>query len=408
MPEVLMPRLSDSMEEGTIVRWLKSDGEEVSRGEEIVEIETDKATMSYEADASGRLSIFAPEGATLPVGQAIALIEGANRAPVAASAASLAPSARARSTAPETSSGNGGQPRAPSASPVARRLATALGVAIESLRGSGPYGRILKADVAAAAREQRISTAPRRARPVAPEPVPAAATASGPVGELEIQDLSRAQVIIARRMAESRASVPDFELRAEIEMEDCTALREQLRERTGDASPSLNDFVVKACARALREHPRVNGSYRDGRFELHDRVNVGIAVAAEDALLVPTIFDADAKSLGTIAAEARRLAERVRDATITPPDLTGGTFTVSNLGMFGVSGFSAVINPPQAAILAVGSVAPRPVVRDGAIVVRAVMEVALACDHRILYGSDAARFLVRVRELLEDPLTLLL
>jgi pyruvate dehydrogenase E2 component (dihydrolipoamide acetyltransferase) len=213
------------------------------------------------------------------------------------------------------------------------------------------------------------------------------------------------QQVIARRMAESKATVPEFTLRSEIDMHDCVALRTQLKALGGEV-PSYNDMVVKACALALREFPRANGSYRDASFELHSRVNVGIAVAATDALVVPTIFDADRKSLREIARESRALAERVRTGTVTPPELSGGTFTVSNLGMFGVTDFTAVINPPQAAILAVGALTPRAVVRDGELVARHTMGVTLACDHRILYGADAAQFLARIRVLLEQPLAL--
>jgi pyruvate dehydrogenase E2 component (dihydrolipoamide acetyltransferase) len=188
-------------------------------------------------------------------------------------------------------------------------------------------------------------------------------------------------------------------------MERCVELRTQLKALGGEV-PSYNDMVVKACALALREYPRANGSYRDAKFELHSRVNVGVAVAATDALVVPTIFDADRKSLREIARESRALAERVRAGTVTPPELSGGTFTVSNLGMYGVTDFTAVINPPQAAILAVGALAPRAVVREGELVVRNTMGVTLSCDHRILYGADAAQFLARIRELLEQPLAL--
>jgi pyruvate dehydrogenase E2 component (dihydrolipoamide acetyltransferase) len=206
-------------------------------------------------------------------------------------------------------------------------------------------------------------------------------------------------------MAESKATVPEFTLRSEIDMEACVQLRAELKALGGEV-PSYNDMVVKASALALREFPRANGSYRDGRFELHSRVNVGVAVAAPDALVVPTVFDADRKSLREIARETRALAERVRAGTVTPPELSGGTFTVSNLGMYGVTDFTAVINPPQAAILAVGALAPRPVVRDGGLVARHTMGVTLACDHRILYGADAAEFLARIRALLEQPLAL--
>jgi pyruvate dehydrogenase E2 component (dihydrolipoamide acetyltransferase) len=236
-------------------------------------------------------------------------------------------------------------------------------------------------------------------------------TAKGETTELE---LSRTQQTIARRMAESKATIPHFALQTDIDMEECVALRAELK-RLGQAdAPTYNDMVVKACALALREHPRANSSYRDGRLQLHSRVNVGVAVATESqeqaggALIVPTVFDADVKALGEIARETRALAARVRDGSITPPELGGGTFTVSNLGMFGVDAFTAIINPPQAAILSVGSVQPRVVVHDGEIVAQQQMSVTLACDHRILYGADAARFLARIGELLEQPASLTL
>jgi pyruvate dehydrogenase E2 component (dihydrolipoamide acetyltransferase) len=226
-------------------------------------------------------------------------------------------------------------------------------------------------------------------------------------GDTELVDLTRTQSLIARRMAESRATVPDFALQMDIDMDAAVAMRAQLKD-VAEVVPSFNDFIVKACALALREFPRANGSYKDGRFELHGRVNVGVAVAAQDALVVPTIFDADRKTLGEIARVARELAGKVRDSSITPPELSGGTFTVSNLGMYGITNFQAVINPPQAAILAVGAIEQRPAVVNGELVPRHRMGVTLACDHRILYGADAAEFLARVRDLLQAPAALAL
>jgi pyruvate dehydrogenase E2 component (dihydrolipoamide acetyltransferase) len=212
-------------------------------------------------------------------------------------------------------------------------------------------------------------------------------------------------------MAESKATVPEFTITTEVDMEDAVALRGQLKavaEGSDSPVPSFNDMVVKASAIALREHPRANGAYKDGKFELYSRVNVGVAVAAQDSLVVPTVFDADKKSLGEIARDSRALAERVRAGAVTPPELSGGTFTVSNLGMFGVTEFVAVINPPQAAILAVGKMEPRAVVRDGEVVVRNRMNITLSCDHRILYGAQAAEFLARIKALLEQPIALAL
>ncbi|MDP9400004.1 MAG: 2-oxo acid dehydrogenase subunit E2, partial [Actinomycetota bacterium] len=241
-------------------------------------------------------------------------------------------------------------------------------------------------------------------------PAPAPAERGGAKGEVTTEEPSRVQQLIARRMAESKATVPHFWEETEVDMEAAAALRAQLEAAAGegDVVPSFNDFVVKACALALRESPRMNGSYRDGRFELHSRINVGVAVAAEDSLLVPTIFDADQKSLGEIARATRELAGRARKAALTPPELGGATFSISNLGMFGVTRFQAVINPPQAAILAVAAVRPLPVAVDGRVVVRRRMAVTVSCDHRILYGADAAQFLARLRALLEQPLRLAL
>jgi pyruvate dehydrogenase E2 component (dihydrolipoamide acetyltransferase) len=416
-----MPRLSDSMEEGTIIKWLKAEGDEVARGDELVEIETDKATMTYEADSDGVLQIVAAEGDTLPVGEVIARLNGAGEAtevrrqasegepePDAAGEASGVgrqasegepePAAQAEpepepepAPPPSAAESDGGE--RVKASPIARRMAREKGLELSSLRGTGPGGRIVKADVESAA----PAAAPQAAPAAAPEP--AAATGKG---ESELVELTRTQQLIARRMAESKATVPDFALNMDIDMEAAVAMRAQLKE-VAEVVPSFNDMVVKASALALREYPRANGSYKDGRFELHGRINVGVAVAAQDALIVPTIFDADRKSLGEIARVARELAGKVRDGTIAPPELSGGTFTVSNLGMYGITSFTAVINPPQAAILAVGAIERRPTVIDGEIVPRHRMAVTLACDHRILYGADAAEFLARVRDLLESP-----
>jgi pyruvate dehydrogenase E2 component (dihydrolipoamide acetyltransferase) len=221
-------------------------------------------------------------------------------------------------------------------------------------------------------------------------------------------ELTRLQAIVARRMTESRATVPDFSVEVDVDADGLVELQADLRERLPDGPrPSYNDFVIKACALALRSHPRVNGAYRDGHIELHDRVNVGLAVAAEGALLVPVVADADIKSVGAIATETRRLVERARTGALTPPDVGGGTFTVSNLGMFGVARFTAVVNPPQAAILAVGALAQRPVVRDGDVRPGHVMTLTLCVDHRVLFGVDAAAFLAEVRASLEQPMRLL-
>jgi pyruvate dehydrogenase E2 component (dihydrolipoamide acetyltransferase) len=540
MADVSMPRLSDSMEEGTILKWLKSDGDEVSKGEELVEIETDKANMTYEADSEGVLEIVAQEGDTLPVGETIARLgsgsrgggsdeggeesgaeakeedsgesdaeaksddegdadadaksedegdedeepsagregdesegeggedetesEGEDDSDAEAEAEGEGDSdaeAKAEDGGDEGDgggaeareggdSGNGHRESKPEpapasagggdgdgdgngrvkASPVARRMAREMGVELATLEGTGPGGRIVKADVEAAARGDGAPTeAPDtgKAEPAEEEkpaeekaekaeepaeeqkaPAPVVSSEQGR-GDTETVELTRLQRTVARRMAESKATAPDFVITLEVDMEEAVEFRKQLKAAAGDSpAPSFNDFVVKASALALRDFPRANGAYKDGKFELYSRVNVGVAVAGMDALVVPTVFDADRKSLGQIARESRALAERVRAGKITPPELSGGTFTVSNLGMYGIKRFVAVINPPQAAILAVGELTPRPVVRDGEIVPRSILELTLSCDHRILYGSDAAEFLARIREYLEQPLRLAL
>jgi pyruvate dehydrogenase E2 component (dihydrolipoamide acetyltransferase) len=466
MPEeVVMPRLSDSMEEGTVLKWLKSVGDEVAVGDELVEIETDKANMVYESDLGGTLvEILAQEGDTLPVGNPIARVgdasevsaNGGEGAPSASSAArsgdgsgaeaptadkpdiepraadaaapappSPAPTSDARPTAPspaptasaaapsETAAGDGRV----KASPIARRIAKERGLDLHGLSGSGPGGRIVKADVERAleAGVAAPEAAPTPEAPPAPAPAgPTPGVAEKPEtakGQVEVVELTKLQQTVARRMAESKATAPHFYLQAEFDMTAAVEGRAKLKEmaKEGEAVPTFNDMVVKACALALREHPRANGAYRDGRIELYSRVNVGVAVAAQDALVVPTVFDADRKGLRQISSETRALAARVRDGQITPPELSGGTFTVSNLGMYGISNFHAVINTPQAGILAVGELKAKPVVTgSGEIEARQMMGVTLACDHRILYGADGAIFLARVRELLEEPLGLAL
>jgi pyruvate dehydrogenase E2 component (dihydrolipoamide acetyltransferase) len=236
------------------------------------------------------------------------------------------------------------------------------------------------------------------------------ASAETAKGNVEVHELTKLQQTVARRMAESKATAPHFYLSAEIDMSEAVAARAAIKgaSKEGDVVPSFNDMVVKACAIALREFPKANGAYRDGRFELYSRVNVGVAVAAHEALVVPTVFDADKKGLRQIATDTRALAGKVRDGSITPPELSGGTFTVSNLGMFGIDDFSAVINTPQAGILAVGAIKERPAVRDGEIVPANLMNVTLACDHRVLYGAEGAEFLARIRALLEEPVSLAL
>src|SRR3954447_4892954 len=343
--DVTMPRLSDSMEEGTILKWLVSAGDEVEKGQEIVEIETDKANMTYEADTAGSIvELVASEGDTLALGEVIARIgdpsekteekteDGGQKTEESDEEAQDddsegdgnggAPEKEQEKKQPQ-SSGNGASAESDGrvkASPVAKRMAKELGVELGDIEGSGPGGRIVKSDVEAAAEGGGTKTkereAPAKEDGAAPEEAPADSrqpTAdSGPKGETEIQELTRLQRTVSRRMAESKATAPDYQLTMEVDMSLCVELRERLKKVT-EPPPSFNDMIVKACANALREFPRVNGSYRDGKFELYSRVNVGVAVAAQDTLIVPTIFDADKKSLGDIARQARELIGKVRE-----------------------------------------------------------------------------------------------
>jgi pyruvate dehydrogenase E2 component (dihydrolipoamide acetyltransferase) len=449
--DVTMPRLSDSMEEGTILKWIVEEGGEVKRGEPLCEIETDKANMTYEADTDGTLiEIVVPEGETVALGEVIARIGEAGEEKQADDSGDEEEQAAEEEEQPEAEEADEepeqqqeepepepeGEEEADEgdertkASPVARRVANELGIDIADVQGSGPGGRILKADVEKAAgedggapekapepkqekkkkdkKQKKDKKKEEKAAAVEKPDEPAPAGDAGNRGELQVQELTRLQRTVSRRMAESKATAPDFALAVEIDMALCVELRERLKQ-VEEKPPSFNDMVVKACANALREHPRVNGAYKDGKFELYSRVNVGVAVAANDALVVPTVFDADKKSLGEISRTVQALAQKVRDQKITPPELSGGTFTVSNLGMYGIDSFTAVINPPQAALLAVGSLRKRPVVDEGGrIVARDTMNATLVCDHRILYGAEGAEFLARVRELLEQPLALAL
>jgi pyruvate dehydrogenase E2 component (dihydrolipoamide acetyltransferase) len=404
---IAMPRLSDSMEEGTVLAWLKAPGEQVACGEALVEIETDKATMVYEAETAGvlgellvaegeaaalgaPLALLLVEGAKAPAGAAQPATDGGEPAPVPADAAPA--DAPARGVAARRAGGR------LQASPVARRLAEQLGVELDGLRGSGPRGRIVREDVLAAADAARAGAA--RAAPA--QPLRAAD------GDEHLTP-SATQRTIARRMVASRKEVPEFTVTAEIDMTAALALRRELAERHPAARVSVNDMIVKAAALVLREQPVMNASWVDDHVVRHAHVNVGIAVATDDALLVPVIPEADRKGLFEIAAAARAAGERARARSASPQELSGGTFTVTNLGMFGVLDFTAVIDVPQVAILAVGATVRRPVFgEDDAIVARDLMQVSLSSDHRAVYGADAARYLARLRAVLEDPMLLLL
>ncbi len=378
--ELTMPKLSDSMAEAVIVRWLKSPGDVFARGDGLIEVETDKATVVYEAESDGTLgSILVPEGGTVAIGEPIATLANGER--LGSDPSGVRPQQSGDGPAPTERQGSdpsGVRPQQrPNATPVARRTAVDLGVSLHGITGTGPAGRITREDVQRAAESGATVQQP---------------VASGK-GDLRVLELTATQATIARRMVESATTIPVFTVSADVDMSLLAALRRGAREEGGDA-PSLNDFVVKAAALALRDFPRFNASYVDGKVECYSRINVGIAVATDDALLVPVVLDADRKNIEEVATETRRLADAVRHRAVQPQDLRDATFTVSNLGMFGVRSFTAIIDPPQVAILAVGGL------RDD------LMTVTLTCDHRVVYGADGARFLSRLRELLERPLAL--
>lgn len=409
MREIVLPRLTETMEEATIVAWAVRDGATVARGDPLVEIETDKATTTLEAEAGGEVQIVAPAGETVAVGAPIARL----REP--ADPAEPSP-AESLCTAPALREGSNGraadEPETIRATPVARRQARDHGIDLRQVKGTGRGGRIRQEDVERVLTSRQsvpaLATVPTVQAPVElPAPGDGAEARPTGKGETKLERLSEMQKTIARRMAAAKATVPDFSVTVDAELEPLLELRDVLR-REASRPPSVNDFIVKASALALREHPRVNGCFKDGGFVLHSRINIGIAVATDHGLLVPTIFDADTKPVAEIAREARTLASRARDRTITPPELGGGTFTISNLGMFAVRRFTPIVNPGQAAILGVGAAQPRCVPGgDGQPRWARFCELTLVSDHQIIYGVDAARFAGRIVELLEHPIGLL-
>ncbi|MEK6607791.1 MAG: dihydrolipoamide acetyltransferase family protein [Myxococcota bacterium] len=402
---VEMPKLTDTMEEGVLVRWAKKVGEKVEPGDVLAEIETDKATMEYEAvDRGVLLKTLVPEGASVRPGTAIAVIgregeavEATTQAPASGATAKAAPNAPpipAATPEPEAKPAPG--PRR-AASPLARKLAREAGVSLESVTGAGPGGRVTRRDIEAAI---------ARAKPAAPSPRAPATPRPPPDGES--LPLSQMRKAIARRMAEAKPGVPHFYLTRAVDAEALKELRERLVRDVPDAKVSYNDLVVRACALALRDHPDVNASFMGDAITRHGRVDVGIAVAIEGGLVTPVVRGADGKSVVEIAREVRDLAERARQKKLRPDAMQGATFSVSNLGMFGVDAFAAIIAPPEAAILAVGAVARRPVVKGEAVVPGWQMTLTLSCDHRAVDGATGARFLAAACDLLEHPLRLML
>ncbi|MDY7225199.1 pyruvate dehydrogenase complex dihydrolipoamide acetyltransferase [Hyalangium rubrum] len=411
---VEMPSLSPTMKEGKIVKWLKKVGDKVSSGEAIAEVETDKSNLEIEAYDNGTLAkIVVGEGEMAQVGAPIAFIAGkGGKAAASAPAAAPAPKAEApKAAAPaqkaggpsgapprheEKGTGAGGRVRA---SPLAKRMARERGLDLAAMHGSGPLGRIVKRDV-----EEALAQGGPAAQK-APAAAARAAATPGVRPEPQVVPISSMRKVIAQRMAEVKPGVPHFYLTVDVDMEAAMKIREEAKAL--ESKVSVNDIIVKAAAIALRRYPKVNVSLQGDRILQYGTADVGIAVAIEDGLITPVIRDADQKGLSAISAESRELAERARKKALKPAEYTGGSLTVSNLGMYGIDQFVAVINPPQASILAVGAVADKAVVRDGQVTVRKTLTVTMSCDHRVIDGATGAEYLREFKTLLEHPMRLL-
>lgn len=446
MQTVVMPKMGDTMEEGKILRWIKHEGDAVQKGDALAEIETDKVNIEAEAFAAGVLrKIIAQEGESIPIGQPIALIgkadeplpdEAAKSTKPAKSAskqaqangatatpASAARTAVAEPTAPETAGAgqngqNGHNGGRTFISPLARHIAAEHNLDISHIAGTGPGGRIVRDDVRAFLASPQVDTAAPQAQPApiaqptAPaQPVAPAVPAAAPGEEVRAQPLSNMRKTIARRLQQSMQTAPHFYVTVAIETNKLGEVRGAINEyAAGLPNPvkiSYNDLIVKAVALALESMPEVNVSFDGEQLLFKSHINVGIAVALETGLIVPVVRDADKRGVLDIARESRRLSDAARANKLTPDDISGGTFTVSNLGMYDVEEFTAVINPPESAILAVGTIVPTPVVREGQVVVRDIMKVTLSVDHRALDGAIAARFLQELKRLLENPMGIL-
>ena len=432
---VEMPKMTDTMEEGVLVAWMVEEGAAISAGDVIAQVETDKATMDVEAYDDGvLLKKVVEEGDAIPIGALIAVLgkagedvapvlaqyeQGGNGAATTAEVAAPAEPAPVQPTAPiqpstPVSSGDGA-PAPPAAatgrlkaSPLARRLAGDHGLDLRTVQGSGPEGRIIKRDIEAALARQDVAAPATPSMPMVADPALA-----GTSEQHEDVRISQMRKTIARRLAESKYSAPHFYLTIDVAMEQAVAGRKRinaLAEAQGRPKISFNDLITKACAVALRQHPQVNASFmaEEGVVRYYDYVHVGVAVAIDDGLVTPVIRHADKKGLAQLAQETRDLATRARDRTLQLDEMMGSTFTTSNLGMFGIEEFTAIINPPNACILAIGAIRDVPVVRDGAIVPGKRMKLTLSCDHRVVDGATGAQFMATLRHYLEEPLNLLM
>lgn len=428
MGTVIMPKMGDAMEEGTLLKWLKAAGDEVAEGDPIAEIETDKVTLEIEAQEDGFLTnILLDEGATAAIGTVIATIgaedevgQGAPEAPAAAPTAEPEPAsepepAAAAPAAPAPAQQPAAEPaqvvdRAPGerlrASPLVKRLAEEHGIDLNQVAGTGPGGRIINKDIQPYVSGEKSAPA---AAPAAQQPAAAPAAASQePSGKGTLVDLARIRRVTGKRMAESKRDIPHYYVTSSVSMDAAMEFRSSINaslEASG-TKVSVNDLIVKAAALALRDHPEVNTSWEADNLYQHDSIDINIAIAIDGGLIAPFVPAADGKSLGAIARMTKDLGRRAREGGLTPEEYQGGTFTISNLGMFDVDEFIAVINPPQAAILAIGSVHETPVVRDGKVKVGHVMKITLSADHRALDGATVATFLQSVKTYLENPVLL--
>jgi pyruvate dehydrogenase E2 component (dihydrolipoamide acetyltransferase) len=437
--EILMPALSPTMTEGNVTKWLKQEGDEVHSGDVLAEIETDKATMEFEAVDDGRLGkILVPEGTQgIKVNQPIAVLLGEGEDPsaldrLAAKPATAVPAASAADplraaeprpmAQPSPAKGGNGKGRI-FASPLARRMAQQAGLDLAAITGSGPQGRIVKADIEAALSAERPAAVPARpmARPVGqPQAIPPAPPPAAPALSKERvlalagnppyteRPLTAMRRVIARRLTESKQTVPHFYLTVDCEIDELLKFRAELNEKSDAYRISVNDFVIRAAALALRQVPAANASWSDEAILLWDTVDMAVAVALDDGLITPIVKNADRKGLATIANETKDLAARARAGKLKLEEFQGGTFSISNLGMFGVRDFAAVINPPHGGILAIGAGERRPVVKNGVLAIATVMSCTLSCDHRAVDGAVGAQFLAAFKKLVEDPLTMLL
>ena len=442
--KVIMPKLSPTMEEGQISRWLKREGDNVSMGEPLAEIDTDKATMEMQALGNGVLrKILINEGQSAPLGQLIAVIGEPNEdiasllseapaqpqqqeqkkeepAPPAPEQPQPQPQAKAAAAASTASApapravDNGRQPQAaPSAaasdsgrmivSPLAARMAAEAGIDLRSLQGSGPGGRIIKRDIEAAISQPQAAP---EAAPSYPRVVETTRFQQAGASAYRDEPASEIRKVIAKRLVTSLGPVPHFFLTTEIEMDRAAEMRRGINALDPNLKISINDVIIKVAAAALIQHPEVNASFQEKFVRYYEHADVGVAVAIEDGLITPVVRAADQKSLSQIAAEVRELAERARSKRLKPEEYTGATFSISNLGMFGIDEFTAVINPPEGAILAVGAMTAKPVVRENEIVIRQMMRVTMSCDHRVIDGATGARFLQTFKKILENPLYL--